>query len=206
MAFERRVSSRRSHTLMSELPLMLCSTQRPLLHSVCDPSLEFTNTSKCINSTERRVPCELANALERHCWGDNRSLPWQMPGTVIGGKRKSSVSARLYEKCCCFLTSHGTSYGKEKEHASALRLNDQRTWFKGSHDVPEHPLERVEGSRHTDELMGNLLVMVDSVWISMRVSVWGCSMTDKVWWACWSWFSHMACHSALPVNIHQSKG
>lgn len=33
----------------------------------------------------------------------------------------------FYEKCCCFLTSHGTSYGKEKEHASALRLNDQRT-------------------------------------------------------------------------------
>lgn len=29
--------------------------------------------------------------------------------------------------------------------------------------VPEHSLERVEGSRHTDELMGNLLVMVDSV-------------------------------------------
>lgn len=52
MAFERRVYSRRSHTLMSELPLMLCSTQRPLLRSVCDPSLEFTNTSKCINSAE----------------------------------------------------------------------------------------------------------------------------------------------------------
>lgn len=52
MASERRVYSRRSHTLMSELPLMLCSTQRPLLRSVCDPSLEFTNTSKCINSAE----------------------------------------------------------------------------------------------------------------------------------------------------------
>ena len=37
------------------------------------------------------------------------------------------VCVCLYEKCCCFLTSHGTSYGKEKEHASALRLNDQRT-------------------------------------------------------------------------------
>lgn len=132
----------------------------------------------------RQVPCELANALERHCWGDNSSLPRLMSGTVMGGggvKKDKCVCVPFYEKCCCFLTSHGTSCGKEKEHASALRLNDQRIWFKESHDVPEHPLERVEGSRHTDELMGNLLVMVDSVWISMRVSVCGCSMTDKVW-------------------------
>lgn len=42
-----------------------------------------------------------------------------------GGGERGRVS--VYEKCCCFPTSHGTSYGKEKEHASALRLNDQRT-------------------------------------------------------------------------------
>lgn len=45
------------------------------------------------------------------------------------------LSARLYEKCCCFLTSHGTSYGGGRgggggvgvEHASVLGINDQRT-------------------------------------------------------------------------------
>lgn len=51
MAFERGVCSV-AHTLMSALSLMLCSTQHPLLRAVRHPSLEFTNTSKCINSTE----------------------------------------------------------------------------------------------------------------------------------------------------------
>lgn len=50
MAFERGVCNV-AHTLMSALALMLCGTQRPLLHVVCHPSLEFTNTSKCIKST-----------------------------------------------------------------------------------------------------------------------------------------------------------
>lgn len=182
MAFERRVYSRRSHTLMSELPLMLCSTQRPLLHSVCDPSLEFTNTSKCINSIEDECLAswlmlwnDIAGEITGACHG------WCLGLSLGGGKRKRSVSVCFYEKHCCFLTSRGTSYGKEKEHASVLRLNDQQTWSKGSCDVPKHPLERVDGSWNTDELMGNLLVMVDSAWISMRVSVCGCSMTDKVW-------------------------
>lgn len=53
MAFERGVCGV-AHTLMSVLSLMLCSTQRPLLHAACHPSLEFTNTSKCINSTEEK--------------------------------------------------------------------------------------------------------------------------------------------------------
>lgn len=51
MAFERGVCNV-AHTLMSALALMLCGTQRPLLHVVCHPSLEFTNTSKCINGME----------------------------------------------------------------------------------------------------------------------------------------------------------
>lgn len=121
-------------------------------------------------------------------------------GLSVGRGRGGGGRVSVYEKCCCFPTSHGTSYGKEKEHASALRLNDQRTWFKGCRGVPERRVERVEGSRHTDELMGNLLVMVESVWISMRVSACGRSMTDKVCWAGWSWFSHAACHGVLPVK------
>lgn len=52
-----------------------------------------------------------------------------MPGTVIGGELAKSVCVP-FEKCCCFLTPHGTSYGtkkkrKKREHASVLRLNDQ---------------------------------------------------------------------------------
>lgn len=56
----------------------------------------------------------------------------------------------------------------KKSHASVLRLNDQQTRFQEKKIVcvcvSQRTLsEHVEGCRHTDELMGNLLVMVDSV-------------------------------------------
>lgn len=172
MAFERRVYSRRSHTLMSELPLMLCSTQRPLLRSVCDPSLEFTNTSKCINSAEEE---RLASQLMLR-----NAIAEEITGACHDCCLGLSVCAPLW-KMLLFSDLSWDIIWWEGRAASVLGINDQRTWFKESRNVSGHPLERVEGCRHTDELMGNLLVMVDSVWISMRASACRCSMTDKVW-------------------------
>jgi len=44
-----------------------------------------------------------------------------------GGGEEREMCLCGFMKNTVVLTSHGTSYGKEKEHASALRLNDQRT-------------------------------------------------------------------------------
>lgn len=112
------------------------------------------------------------------------------------------LSARRYEKCCCFLTSHGTSYGGGA--CISVRNKWPADMIQRVPLVSGHPLERVEGCRHTDELMANLLVMVDSVWISMRASACRCSMTDKVWWTRWSWFSHQGrqrFHQSTSINL-----
>lgn len=92
----------------------------------------------------------------------------------------------------------------KKSHASVLRLNDQQkktskkkkvcvcVWVRVSRRTLS---ERVEGCRHTDELMGNLLVMVDSVWISMREPPWPtrCGGPAGVDW------------TVAIVDIHQSR-